>query len=91
MKKIEDLLAGRGEKADLKYLEDLGTTVKFSSRCGLGQASPNPVLSTLQSFRPAYEALARENKTGRQASFDIRAALAGTEKLVGRESVLYTA
>ena len=26
------------------------------SRCGLGQTSPNPILTTLQNFREMYEA-----------------------------------
>ena len=38
------ILAGTGEPADLDYLEELGETVKATSRCGLGQTSPNPVL-----------------------------------------------
>jgi [NiFe] hydrogenase diaphorase moiety large subunit len=41
---------------DLEYLEELGETIKATSRCGLGQTSPNPVLTTLKNFRPLYEA-----------------------------------
>jgi [NiFe] hydrogenase diaphorase moiety large subunit len=43
----------RGEPADLDYLRELGDTVKTTSRCGLGQTSPNPVLTTLKNFRPS--------------------------------------
>jgi bidirectional [NiFe] hydrogenase diaphorase subunit len=58
-KHLHDLLAkiGRGEatSADLALLEDLCTMVKETSLCGLGQAAPNPVLSTLRFFRAEYE------------------------------------
>jgi bidirectional [NiFe] hydrogenase diaphorase subunit len=34
--------------------------VRATSLCGLGQAAPNPVLSTLRWFRHEYEAALRE-------------------------------
>ena len=40
--------------ADLHLLEDLCSTVKEASLCGLGQTAPNPVLSTLKYFRDEY-------------------------------------
>ena len=40
--------------ADLVQLEQLCDMVKHTSLCGLGQAAPNPVLSTLQYFREEY-------------------------------------
>ena len=39
---------------DLALLEDLCSTVKETSLCGLGQTAPNPVLSTLKYFRNEY-------------------------------------
>ena len=39
---------------DLELLEDLCSTVKEASLCGLGQTAPNPVLSTLKYFRNEY-------------------------------------
>jgi ferredoxin len=41
---------------DLDELETLSTFIKQNSLCGLGQTSPNPVLSTLQHFRNEYVA-----------------------------------
>ncbi|MFM7264936.1 MAG: NuoF family protein [Cyanobium sp.] len=46
--------------ADLEQLEQLCSMVKATSLCGLGQAAPNPVLSTLRHFRAEYEAACRE-------------------------------
>ena len=39
---------------DLDKLEELCEYVKSNSLCGLGQTSPNPVLSTLKYFRHEY-------------------------------------
>ncbi len=86
---LEHILAGRGEMADLDYLEDLGATIKKTSRCGLGQTSPNPILSTIKNFRSDYEAKMTEQKQGMQPSFDIHAALAESKRLTGRKSVIF--
>jgi bidirectional [NiFe] hydrogenase diaphorase subunit len=45
---------GTGTMDDLELLEDLCSTVKEASLCGLGQTAPNPVLSTLNHFRDEY-------------------------------------
>lgn len=46
--------AGDGRRRDLDQLEHLCRTVRDTSLCGLGQAAPNPVLSTLEHFRAEY-------------------------------------
>ena len=76
-----------GTAADLDYLEQLGTTVKQASRCGLGQTSPNPILTTLKNFRPLYEALLKQADDGLLATFDPRSAMTDAEALTGRPSV----
>jgi bidirectional [NiFe] hydrogenase diaphorase subunit len=48
------ICTGIGTMDDLELLEDLCTTVKETSLCGLGQTAPNPVLSTLKYFRNEY-------------------------------------
>jgi [NiFe] hydrogenase diaphorase moiety large subunit len=89
-KKLEEILAGKGEEGDLAYMEQLGKTVKLASRCGLGQTSPNPVLSTLESFKPAYEALIGKRKDPEfLQTFDIKAALATANGLQGRASEIF--
>lgn len=87
--KLDDILAGKGEAPDLDYLQRLGKTVKITSRCGLGQTSPNPILTTLKNFRPLYEKRLTKNTEGMQLSFDIRTALTAAEQAAGRNSVLY--
>lgn len=51
------ILSGEATHADLQLLEELCLMVRDTSLCGLGQSSPNPVLSTLHYFRSEYEAL----------------------------------
>jgi ferredoxin len=48
--------AGEATEFDLKLLEELCDLVQNSSLCGLGQAAPNPVISTLRYFRQEYDA-----------------------------------
>ena len=50
----------RADPADLERLEQLCAMVGATSLCGLGQAAPNPVLSTLRWFRHEYEAALRD-------------------------------
>jgi NADH:ubiquinone oxidoreductase subunit F (NADH-binding)/Pyruvate/2-oxoacid:ferredoxin oxidoreductase delta subunit len=53
---LERLCAGKGKKADLKELENLGKVVLHGSFCALCGTAPNPVLTTLKYFREEYEA-----------------------------------
>ncbi|MFO7618556.1 MAG: FAD-dependent oxidoreductase [Thermoplasmata archaeon] len=52
---ITDITEGRGKMSDIDLLRELGTVVKEASMCGLGQTSPNSVLSTLRYFLDEYE------------------------------------
>jgi bidirectional [NiFe] hydrogenase diaphorase subunit len=50
-------------------LEELCDMVKTTSLCGLGQSSPNPVLTTLRYFRHEYEELLNlEEQHAREAA-----------------------
>jgi NADH-quinone oxidoreductase subunit F/NADP-reducing hydrogenase subunit HndC len=52
---------GQGTMEDLTSLENLGETIKDTALCGLGQSSPNPILSTLRYFKDEYLAHVREH------------------------------
>jgi bidirectional [NiFe] hydrogenase diaphorase subunit len=54
---LDRICTGAGTRADLALLEELCRTVRDTSLCGLGQAAPNPVLSTLEHFRDEYVAM----------------------------------
>ncbi|MHB1456107.1 MAG: NADH-quinone oxidoreductase subunit NuoF [Armatimonadota bacterium] len=53
---------GEGVPDDIWKLERLCHTVQRASLCGLGQAAPSPVLSTLKNFRAEYEAHINEKR-----------------------------
>ncbi|MBI2832396.1 MAG: FAD-dependent oxidoreductase [Chloroflexi bacterium] len=53
---------GKGRESDIDSLLAVARTVKECSLCGLGQTSPNPVLSTIKYFRDEYDAHIREKK-----------------------------
>jgi [NiFe] hydrogenase diaphorase moiety large subunit len=86
---LEKIIAGKGEPFDLDYLQRLGETVKVTSRCGLGQTSPNPILFTLKNFRHLYQEMVKERKDGMQPSFDIKAAIGDAVSIAGHESVTF--
>ena len=52
---LDRITEGKGKLEDLELLENLSNYIKENSICGLGQSSPNPVLSTLKYFRKEYE------------------------------------
>ena len=89
LERVDRILEGKGEPADLEYLQNLGTTIKTASRCGLGQTSPNPVLTTLKNFRGDYEALVKADDSGMQPAFDIHAALKNAEGIAKRSSAIF--
>jgi bidirectional [NiFe] hydrogenase diaphorase subunit len=52
---LDRIERGVATAEELPRLEALCDMVKHASLCGLGQAAPNPVLSTLRFFRHEYE------------------------------------
>ena len=52
---LEDITNGRGKLEDIDLLLSLGEQVKAGSLCGLGQTTPNPILTTIRYFRDEYE------------------------------------
>jgi NADP-reducing hydrogenase subunit HndC len=56
MELLEKLCKGHGTQQDLILLRNLSHVIRDTSLCGLGQTSPNPVLSTMDNFRDEYAA-----------------------------------
>jgi [NiFe] hydrogenase diaphorase moiety large subunit len=73
-KKLEKVAHGHGTEADLADLEAWGKLVKATSRCGLGQTSPNPILTTLKAFPELYAAKVRKGEAF-ASEFDLAAAI----------------
>jgi len=65
-KRLHELLShicdGKGVPADLERLRNMSVVIKDTSLCGLGQSSPNPVLSTLDNFMDEYLAHVSDKK-----------------------------
>ena len=57
-KRLHELLGqiceGKGKLEDLDRLKNMSLVIKDTSLCGLGQTSPNPVLSMMENFREEY-------------------------------------
>jgi len=59
---LEKITNGNGEEVDIERLKLLSNVIKDTSLCGLGQTSPNPVLSTILNFEDEYLAHVNEKK-----------------------------
>jgi NADP-reducing hydrogenase subunit HndC len=65
-KRLHELLGqiceGKGTLADLDRLRNMSLVIKDTSLCGLGQTSPNPVLSMLNNYHDEYVAHVSDKK-----------------------------
>lgn len=65
-KRLHELLGkitqGNGTREDLDYMLNLSNVIKDTSLCGLGQSSPNPVISTMENFYEEYIAHVDDRK-----------------------------
>ena len=65
-KRLHEILCkiteGKGEMEDINRLRVLSDVIKDTSLCGLGQTSPNPVLSTILNFEDEYLAHVKDGK-----------------------------
>jgi NADP-reducing hydrogenase subunit HndC len=59
---LDKITNGKGTKEDLDKLRNLSQVIKDTALCGLGQTSPNPVLSTLDNFLEEYHEHVNETK-----------------------------
>jgi NADH:ubiquinone oxidoreductase subunit F (NADH-binding)/(2Fe-2S) ferredoxin len=59
---LERITNGEGTMEELERLRNLSMVIKDTSLCGLGQTSPNPVLSTMDNFYHEYLAHVNDKK-----------------------------
>lgn len=59
---LEKITEGKGEDADIERLKILSHVIKDTSLCGLGQTSPNPVLSSINYFINEYDAHVKDHR-----------------------------
>jgi [NiFe] hydrogenase diaphorase moiety large subunit len=83
-KKFEKIVSGLGTAQDLAEIESWGKLIKSTSRCGLGQTSPNPILTTLTNFRELYDKKINK-ETDFVSEFDLKRAVEDACKVTGRK------
>ncbi|RXQ97370.1 4Fe-4S dicluster domain-containing protein [Ancylomarina salipaludis] len=59
---LDKITEGKGTREDIDLLRNLSAVIKDTSLCGLGQTSPNPVLSTIENFYDEYMAHVDDHK-----------------------------
>ncbi len=59
---LDKISIGKGTMEDLDLLKNLSKVIKDTALCGLGQTSPNPVLSTIDNFWDEYVAHVTDKK-----------------------------
>lgn len=59
---LDKITKGQGTMEDLETLKNLAGVIKDTALCGLGQTSPNPVLSTINNFWDEYVEHVKEKK-----------------------------
>jgi len=51
---LEEITEGQGKQEHINFLQKMGTAIKDTALCGLGNTAPNPVLTTLRYFSDEY-------------------------------------
>ena len=59
---LDQITQGKATMDDLQRLRNMCEVIKDTSLCGLGQTSPNPILSTLDNFWDEYVAHIKDHK-----------------------------
>lgn len=84
--KLEKILDGKGIEKDIDDLMEWGKILKVS-RCGLGQTSANPIVTSIRNFRHLYDELVAGDKDF-ESEFDLSEAVKASCDATGRIPVL---
>lgn len=74
LKQLEKIMVGNGSLRDLEEIKQTGKLVKTASRCGLGQTSPNPLLTSIENFSDYFKSKVR-NDNDFASQFDLNFAV----------------
>ncbi len=80
---MDKIAAGHGTRYDLNEIFNLNRVLQTAAHCGLGHTACNPLLHTLEKFRPAYER--RLKSLDFEPAFDLDAALSQARQMTGRD------
>jgi [NiFe] hydrogenase diaphorase moiety large subunit len=81
----QKIMEGNGTAADVAGIQRLGQLVMSASRCGLGQTSPHPLLTTIANFPDAYAARVRKD-VDYTSRFDLASAIADSSAAAHRSA-----
>ncbi len=85
--KLAKITEGKGIKSDIDDLLEWGKVMTATTRCGLGQTSANPIISTITNFRDKYEAIVQD--IDYISNFDLAASVQASCDAVGRKPILH--
>jgi NADP-reducing hydrogenase subunit HndC len=80
---LSSITKGNGTMDDLDRLRNMCNVIKDTALCGLGQTSPNPVLSTMNNFRDEYVAHVTEKRCPAGSCRDLMRYSIDEDKCVG--------
>ena len=80
---LEKITEGKGTMEDLEILKNLGQVIKDTALCGLGQTSPNPILSTIDHFWDEYVAHVTDHKCPAGQCKAMKQYIINAEKCIG--------
>jgi len=80
---LDKITKGNGTMEDLENLKNLSNVIKETALCGLGQTSPNPVLSTIENFYDEYVAHVVDKKCPAGQCRDLMSYIIEAESCVG--------
>lgn len=80
---LDKISQGKGTMEDLEHLKNMSYVIKDTALCGLGQTSPNPVLSTLDNFWDEYVAHVQDHKCEAGACRDLMKYIIEPDPCVG--------
>lgn len=80
---LDKITKGNGTMEDLDNLKNLSYVIKETALCGLGQTSPNPVLSTIDNFYDEYVAHVTDKKCPAGQCRDLMSYVIEAESCVG--------
>ena len=80
---LDKIIAGDGTMQDLEKLKTLAGVIKDTALCGLGQTSPNPVLSTLSNFWDEYVEHVKDKKCRAKQCKALLTYMINPEKCIG--------
>ena len=80
---LDKITMGKGTMEDLEKLKNLSKVINDTALCGLGQTSPNPVLSTIDNFWDEYVAHVVDKKCPAGQCKALKSYVIDPEKCIG--------